>query len=127
MPPAVTVTPLEAARSIETPNGRMTTLASRTSNGSAHSLWRVDMEAGAAGPSHRSDAQQVLTVLSGAAEITVEGEPLILGPGDTAVIDAGALRQVAARERLALMVSAAPTANAILPDGTDRGVLPWAA
>lgn len=124
---AVTLTPAAAARTTETPNGRMTTLASRTVNGSAHSLWRVDMEGGAAGPSHRSDVQQVLTVLSGAAEVTVDGELLVVRPGDTAVIHAGALRRVAALDRFTMLVSAAPTANAVLPDGTDRGTLPWAA
>ena len=126
MSEAVTLTPARAARTTETPNARMTTLASPTVNRSSHALWRVEMEGGAAGPDHRSDVQQVLTVLSGSAEILVDGEPLVLGEGDTAVVHAGARRRITARERLTLMVSAAPTANAILPDGTDRGTLPWA-
>jgi hypothetical protein len=41
-------------------------------------------------------------------------------------VPAGALRRVEAPAGPQLLVSAAPTVNAVLPDGTDRGVLPWA-
>lgn len=115
------------ARRTQTPNGVMTTLASPTVGGARHSLWRVEMAAGASGPEHRCDAEQVLTVLSGRASLTVDGAPLELGAGDTAVVRAGAGRRLAAPEAVVLLVSAAPTANAVLPDGTDRGRLPWAA
>ncbi len=104
----------------------MTTLASPRLGGAAHALWRVEMPAGHAGPPHRSDVEQVLTVTAGRVRLGVDGEVRELLPGDTAVVPAGALRRVEAPEDLELLISAAPTANAVLADGTDRGVLPWA-
>ena len=114
------------ARRVETPNATMTTLASPRVGGAAHALWRVDMAPGQAGPLHRSDVEQVLTVTAGRLRLRVDGHEEELTTGDTAVVPAGALRRVEAPEGLQVLVSAVPTANAVLPDGTDRGVLPWA-
>ena len=122
----LTVTRSADARRVETPNATMTTLASPGVGGAAHALWRVEMAPGQAGPPHRSDVEQVLTVTAGRVRLSVDGEVRELLPGDTAVVPAGALRRVEAPEGLQLLISAAPTANAVLPDGTDRGVLPWA-
>ena len=120
------ITRAAEARRLETPNATMTTLASPRAGGAAHALWRVSMAAGQAGPLHRSGVEQVLTVTAGRARLTVDGAVHDLGPGDTAVVPVGVLRRVEAPAGLEALVSAPPTADAVLADGTDRGVLPWA-
>ncbi|PSK98248.1 Cupin domain-containing protein [Haloactinopolyspora alba] len=116
-------------RRTETPNAVMTTLASPTQGGAPWPVWRVDMEHGQSGPQHEMDAEQVLTVISGAATVEVGGSVTILEVGDTAVVAGGVLRRIAAAdgERATMIVAGAPEARASLPDGTDRGVPPWTA
>jgi quercetin dioxygenase-like cupin family protein len=122
------VIPAAAARRSETPNAVMTTLASPTQGGAAHALWRVDMRPGQAGPAHGFDVEQVWTALDGGATLALDGAEHALAPGDTAVIPAGAERQVTAGPQgFKAIVTAAPGARATLADGTDRGVPPWIA
>ncbi|WP_157186849.1 hypothetical protein [Nocardia jiangxiensis] len=53
-------------RRSETPAGVMTTLASPTVGDTAGlSMWQVDMTAGASGPLHVFDSEQIWTVLDG--------------------------------------------------------------
>jgi len=120
----LTVTRSADARRVETPNATMTTLAVPSVGGSAHALWRVAMAAGQ--PAHRSGVEQVVSVAAGRLRLTVDDDACELGPGDTAVIPAGVLRRVEELEALDAVVSAPPSADAVLADGTDRGVLPWA-
>jgi quercetin dioxygenase-like cupin family protein len=72
----------------------MTTLASPTQGGSRYAVWRVDMPAGASGPRHVFDADQVWTVLAGAARIELGDETLAVAVGDTVIMPANARRQV---------------------------------
>lgn len=114
------------SRRTETPNAVMTTLASPTLGGAGHSLWRVDMRPGAAGPPHAFDAEQVWTVLDGGATVEVDGEALALSPGDTVVLPAGVPRRVRADPEagFAALVAAAPGCAATTADGT-RTVPAW--
>jgi quercetin dioxygenase-like cupin family protein len=84
------------ARRTTTPNGVMTTLASPTRGGSGHSVWRVQMPAGARGPVHAFDTDHVWTVLTGAARIIVADEPVTVRRGDTVILPANVPRQVVA-------------------------------
>lgn len=117
------------ARTTETPNAVMTTLASPTQGGAGQSLWRVEMRAGQAGPSHAFDAEQVWTVLEGAATIDLDGDVLAVAPGDTVVMPAGTPRRVRADADAGVtaIVAASAGARATLTDGTDRGVPAWIA
>lgn len=117
------------ARRTETPNAVMTTLASPTLGDAALSVWRVEMEAGQAGPPHAFDAEQVWTVIAGGAAVDVDGAASALAPGDTIVIPAGAARRVVAdpTDGLTAIVTARPGARATMLDGTDRGVPDWIA
>ena len=74
------------SRRTETPNALMTTLASPTQGGAGHSVWRVDMRPGQAGPLHAIDTEQVWTVLDGSATVELDGEAHTVGPGDTLVV-----------------------------------------
>ncbi|HEY3726150.1 MAG TPA: cupin domain-containing protein [Solirubrobacteraceae bacterium] len=116
-------------RRTETPNAVMTTLASPTLGGAAHSIWRVDMPPGQVGPLHVFDAEQVWSVLDGGATVQVDGEAVTLASGDTIVLAAQLPRQVFADPRagLSAIVAAPGTARASMADGTDRGVPGWIA
>ncbi|HEX4214068.1 MAG TPA: cupin domain-containing protein [Candidatus Dormibacteraeota bacterium] len=116
-------------RLTETPNAVMTTFASPTLGGAERPVWRVDMRAGAEGPLHVFDVEQVWIVIDGAARVEIGDEIHTLAAGDTVVIPSGRLRRILAdpNHGLAAIVTAAPGARASLPDGTDRGVPGWIA
>jgi len=117
------------SRRTETPNATMTTLASPTLGPSTDlSLWRVEMEAGAVGPLHTFDREQLWTVLDGELTITVEGATTDLAAGDTIVIPAAVERQVHARTAARLIVCGAGDAVAAVPgEDAPRGTPPWIA
>jgi quercetin dioxygenase-like cupin family protein len=115
-------------RRTETPNAVMTTLASPTQGGAGQAVWRVDMRAGAAGPPHAFDTEQVWTVLEGGATIELGGEPVARAPGDTVVLPAGVPRRVFADagKGFTAIVAAPAGGCASTPDGT-RVVPAWIA
>ena len=115
------------SRRTETPNAVMTTLASPTLGGAGQALWRVDMQPGATGPLHTFDAEQLWTVVDGGATVELEGEKLIVMPGDTCVMPAAAPRRVCADPEVgfAAIVAASPGAWASAPDGTGKKVPAW--
>lgn len=113
-------------RRTETPNAVMTTLASPTQGGAGQALWRVDMQAGAAGPAHAFDTEQIWTLLDGGATMELGGETLTMTPGDTAVLPAGVLRRVFAdpEKGCAAIVTGLGGGCAATPDGI-RVVPAW--
>jgi quercetin dioxygenase-like cupin family protein len=117
------------ARRTETPNATMTTLASPTLGPSAGlSLWRVEMEAGASGPVHAFDSEQVWTALDGELTVDVDGTSTELTAGDTIVISAGAERQVHARSGACLLVCGHGAAIVSVPgEEGPRGTPAWIA
>lgn len=124
-----TIVPAVQARRTHTPNATMTTLASPTLGASAGlSLWQVEMPAGARGPEHTFDSEQLWTVLQGEVSITIQGQATELGMGDTAVVPADAERQITARTPVCLLVCGHSDAVVQVPgeDGT-RGTPPWIA
>ena len=124
-----TVVRSEARRRVETPNAVMTTCVSPTLGESAGlSMWQVEMAAGAGGPSHRFDSEQLWTVLSGAVTVTVDGAALELEAGDSIAIPADAERQISARTAAELVVSGHGDAVAwATGEAEPRGVPPWIA
>ena len=122
------IRPSESRRT-ETPNAVMTTLASPTVGGAAHSLWRVDMRPGAKGPLHAFDAEQVWTVVDGGATVELDGEAFTVAPGDTVIMPATLPRRVCADAQagFAAIVAASPGASASAPDSTDKIVPAWTA
>jgi quercetin dioxygenase-like cupin family protein len=107
-------------RRTETPNAVMTTLASPTQGGAGQAVWRVDMRAGAMGPPHAFDTEQIWTVLAGGATIELDGEAIAMAPGDTAVLPANLPRRVLADpgQDFAAIVAAPGGGCASTPDGT---------
>jgi quercetin dioxygenase-like cupin family protein len=91
-------------------------------------MWRVDMTAGQRGPEHTFDVEQVWTVVSGGADVELDGETHAIAPGDTLVLPAGAVRRIAATAAgFAALVATRAGARAALTDGTDKATPPWIA
>lgn len=116
-------------RRTETPNATMTTLASPTLGGTAGlSMWQVEMAADTSGPLHVFDSEQLWTVLEGTVSIAIGDEALALAPGDTAVLPAGAQRQVTATSTARLLVCGHGGAIAQVPgEHASRGTPAWVA
>ena len=117
------------ARRTETPNATMTTLASPTLGlTDGLSLWQVEMAAGASGPRHVFDSEQLWTVREGRVVVDVAGESCTLEQGDTLVLAAGAERQIHATTDALILVCGHGHATASVPGETSsRGTPPWIA
>ncbi|MBV9836798.1 MAG: cupin domain-containing protein [Solirubrobacterales bacterium] len=107
----------------------MTTLASPTLGATGgRSLWLVDMIAGATGPLHIFDTEQIWTVIDGTAAIEIDGVAYPLDAGDTLVIPARAERQVLATTACRMLVTGDATATARVPgESESRGIPAWIA
>jgi quercetin dioxygenase-like cupin family protein len=116
-------------RRTETPNANMTTLASPTLGASVGlSMWQVEMAAGAQGPRHTFDSEQLWTVLEGEVAVTVGHECVSLTPGDTLVLRSGAERQITATAPARLLVCGHGNAVACAAgEEAPRGTPPWIA
>ncbi len=116
-------------RRTETPNAAMTTLASPTLGASAGlSLWLVEMSAGARGPQHRFDSEQLWTVLEGEVSVVVEGDATELRVSDTAVLPADVERQIMASTAARLLVCGHGDAVVqVTGEDAPRGTAPWIA
>ncbi|WP_280236211.1 cupin domain-containing protein [Nocardia cyriacigeorgica] len=115
-------------RRTETPGGIMTTLASPTQGGSSLALWRVEMAPGKSGPRHYIDTEQVWTIITGRADIDLDGTALVAEAGDTAILAADILRQITCGpEGFTAIVTAPAGARASTPDSDTAIVPPWIA
>jgi quercetin dioxygenase-like cupin family protein len=89
-------------------------------------MWLVEMRAGQQGPVHVFDTEQIWHLVEGEAGVTVDARQLVLGPGDTVVLPAGAERQVSARADTQLVVCGRGDAIARVPgEAASRGTPPW--
>jgi quercetin dioxygenase-like cupin family protein len=125
---ATTVRSAEHRRTV-TPNATMTTFASPTLGATAGlSLWEVSMAAGARGPVHVVDSEQLWTVLAGELSVTAGDAEARLGVGDTVVLAAGAARQVSATTAARALVCGHGDAVVRVPgEDAPRGTPPWIA
>lgn len=115
-------------RETVTPSAVMTTLASPTVGGTSRlSLWQVALEAGAAGPVHIIDSEQVWTLLRGNVRCTIEGSAQVLLPGDTIRLAGGVERQFVASESSRFMVCGECGAKAWVANGAPAVTPPWIA
>ena len=113
------VIPHADARRTVTPAATMTTLASPAQGGATQPMWRVDMVPGATGPTHVIDAQQIWTVLDGAATIELDGDSIAITAGDTVVIAADARRRITANHAGLSAIVVAPAGMRAYAPGVD--------
>ncbi len=114
-------------RRTETPNAVMTTHASPTLGESSElSMWQVQMKEGSRGPVHRFDSEQIVTVLDGRLEVTVDGQDLEIGAGDTVVLPSDSIRQIYSPVDSSLLACGHGRAHVYVPgeDGS-RGTPDW--
>ncbi|MEV7935766.1 cupin [Kitasatospora sp. NPDC088264] len=104
------------ARRTETPNAVMTTYASPTQGSTALALWQVDMTAGKSGPLHAMDVEQIWTLLTGTAIVTLPDGPVPLTAGDTFVLPADLARQITTADGFTAIVAGPSPAHAYNPD-----------
>jgi quercetin dioxygenase-like cupin family protein len=107
----------------------MTTNASPTLGATAGlSMWEVAMTAGASGPLHVFDSEQIWTVLDGELSVVIAGETEMLAGGDTVVMPEGLERQVSARTDVRVLVCGHGDAIARVPgEPAPRGTPAWIA
>ena len=120
--------PLAGARAVVTPAATMRTYASPSGPAPASvSVWRTEMDPGAAGPLHAVSEDQVLVVLEGGMRVVVGGErEHALGPDDALLLAAGVERQLFAGPAGAVTLWACrPGPTARVGDGAPVPV-PWA-
>ncbi len=89
--------------------------------------WRVDIPAGTAGVAHRVSREEVLYILSGSVQVSLDGEPCDAAPGDVIVVPAGATLRLGnqAAAGATAWVTTTTGLAAVLPDGTWLAP-PWA-
>ncbi|MER5782867.1 cupin domain-containing protein [Streptomyces mobaraensis] len=115
-------------RTTTTPNAVMTHLAAPSVGSAELSTWRVRMEAGAAGPEHVMDREQVWTVLSGALSFTADGTTTTVPSGGAAILPPGVSRQVRAADDAGAEAIVAMRADGqvSIPGQPGSRALPWA-
>jgi quercetin dioxygenase-like cupin family protein len=118
----------EPAHTTATPNATMTRLATPTLGSRTLSTWRVEMEAGATGPTHTVDREQVWTLTTGTLTFTTtgEGEGALVTAGQTVVVPAGLERRVQAGDRGARAHVAMPSDGRVSTPEQGPHPLPWA-
>lgn len=113
-------------RTTQTPNATMTTFASPSQGSSGLSLWRVAMEAGAQGPLHVFDSEQIWTAVTGSASVELAAETFALTAGDTIVLPAGVSRRITADGEFTAIVAGHGTAEvSVVGAESGRGTPPW--
>jgi quercetin dioxygenase-like cupin family protein len=114
-------------RTFETPNATMSTYASAALTGSDVAVWRVEMQPGSRGPLHAASREQVMVVLEGRLVATVGGRQTQLAPAESAILPAGAERQLenAADEPAVALVCSLPGGEATVA-GKEPVPIPWA-
>ena len=117
---------LADARVTETPAATMRTYAAPTMPGGADvAVWRTEMAAGASGPLHTVDTDQVVVVVQGRLSAEIDGSSSQVPAGDSVVLPAGAVRRLTAGEDgLVTLTASTPAATARVGDG-DPVPVPW--
>ena len=97
------------------------------SRGSAQlCAWRLTVPAGQHGVAHRPSREEVLLILDGDLQITLDGAPAQLTAGDVALVPAGSeLRVDGGACAATAWVTTTPGLEALTADGT-RITPPWA-
>lgn len=120
------VTRIGSAEPVELHGATFTSCTAPSKGGTELATWIVDLPVGAPGAPHRVDREEVLHVLAGRLTVSVDGEPVELGPGDTLAAPAGSLLAVGAVGAPARMLACVRAGlTATMADGTVIRP-PWA-
>jgi quercetin dioxygenase-like cupin family protein len=123
----VPVIPAADAVPFETHGSRFSSYVSPSRGSSQLCGWRLDVPAGLQGAAHRPTREELLLVLEGGLEVTLDGERTTAGPGDVVLVPAGAeFRVDGGPAGAAAWVSTTAGLEAVLADGSTISP-PWAA
>src|SRR5690242_11650482 len=112
---------------METPNARMDSLATPSLGSTELCTWRVTMAAGAEGPVHAIDREQVWMPLTGSLTVTVDGRTEVVDTGQSVILPAGETRQIRAHDGdVEAMVCMVVGGFASTPGSEQQVPLPWA-
>ncbi|MBO1756873.1 cupin domain-containing protein [Allobranchiibius sp. CTAmp26] len=115
------------AESFETHGSRFLSYVSPSKGSSQLCAWQLTVPAGLRGVAHRPTREEVLFVLDGELQITLDGAYCALHKGDAVLVPAHSELQVdAGPHGAAAWVTTTPGLEAITADGT-RITPPWAA
>lgn len=118
---------VRSARTTETPNATMASLATPGLGSKELSVWKVSMQPGTQGPVHAIDREQIWVALSGTLEFVVDDGVKIVRGGEAAIVPGGEVRQVRVLEGPAEALVCMPAGGyATLPGSDDHHPLPWA-
>jgi quercetin dioxygenase-like cupin family protein len=123
----MTVLPAPSTHTHELPGARFTSLATPSRGSTDTSVWLVDLEPGHPGQPHRLTREEVFVVLSGRAEVSLDGAVTSAGPGDAIVVPPGVPFALAAEggEPLRAVCCLPVGGQGQLPDG-EPFTPPWA-
>jgi mannose-6-phosphate isomerase-like protein (cupin superfamily) len=114
------------AAMFETHGSRFASYAATARGSKQLCAWRLDVPAGLKGVAHRPSHEEVMLILEGTLNITLDGETFDAGVGDVVIIPAnGEFRVDGGGQASSAWVTTTPGLEAITADGT-RMVPPWA-
>ncbi len=90
--------------------------------------WQLDVDPGAASGAHRINREEVFLPLQGTLSVILDGEEIVLLPGDACAVPAHCLLQVAnhSDEPARALVCISAGFKATSADGQEIGTPPWA-
>jgi len=83
-----------AIRKFGLPGLEHQTLASREQGVNGMEVWMQTVAPGAGTPIHRHDCEEVIVVLRGSGQVTIEGEETRFGPNSTIIVPPDATHQL---------------------------------
>jgi quercetin dioxygenase-like cupin family protein len=114
------------ATTFETHGSRFSSYVARSRGSSELCAWRLDVPANLDGVAHRPNREEVLLVLDGELQITLDGAHAELHRGDVALVPANSeLRVDAGPLGATAWVTTTPGLEAVMSDGS-RIAPPWA-
>lgn len=115
------------AMTFETHGSRFLSFVSPSKGSTQLCAWQLTIPAGLRGVAHRPSLEEVLLVLDGELQVTLDGEYAALHRGDAVLVPAGSeLRVDAGPDGASAWVTTTPGLEAVTVDGT-RISPPWAA
>lgn len=115
------------AVSFETHGSRFLSFVSPSKGSTQLCAWQLTIPAGLRGVAHRPSLEEVLLVLDGELQVTLDGAYAALHRGDAVLVPAGSeLRVDAGPDGASAWVTTTPGLEAVTADGT-RISPPWAA
>ena len=119
----------EALPRFQLPGLTHRTIAGHAQGVKSMEVWFQTMDPESATPVHRHACEEVILVLSGSGEVTIEGETSSFGPDSTLIVPPDAVHQIVNphAEPLVLVAALGTAPVRVRTEGGDPLPVPWAA